>query len=130
MSLSARVGETYIKRLIIFYIPLFMFLTAMLFPFYWMFISSVKPDRQLNNSRTSPFFVWPRYFITEQTIKGLSNTELPKEILAKLSKMTPTARLTDKSIAKLNPGDEILVHIEEGGRHFGTLVKEERVIER
>jgi hypothetical protein len=115
MSLSARVGETYFKRLIIFYIPLFMYLAAMLFPFYWMLISSVKPERQLNNSRTSPFFVWPRYFVSEQTIKDLSNTELPKEILAKLSKMTPTAKLTDKSIAKLEKTDvppEIIAKLE------------------
>ena len=35
-----------------------------------------------------------------------------------------------KSIADLKPGDEVLVQIEEGGRHLGTLVKEETVIER
>ncbi len=35
-----------------------------------------------------------------------------------------------KSVADLKLGDEVLVHIEEGGRHFGTLVKEETVIER
>ncbi len=35
-----------------------------------------------------------------------------------------------KSVAELQTGDEILVHITEGGRHFGTLVKEETVIER
>jgi len=35
-----------------------------------------------------------------------------------------------KSIAELKPGDEVMAHVEEGGRHFGTLVKEETVIER
>lgn len=35
-----------------------------------------------------------------------------------------------KSIAKLKPGDKLLAHVVEGGRHFGTLVKEETVIER
>ena len=35
-----------------------------------------------------------------------------------------------KSVKDLVKGDETLVHIQEGGRHFGTLVKEERVIER
>lgn len=34
-----------------------------------------------------------------------------------------------KSVKDLKCGDEVLVHMEEGGRHFGTLVKEERVIE-
>jgi len=35
-----------------------------------------------------------------------------------------------KSIAELKPGDKLLAHVVEGGRHFGTLVKEETVIER
>jgi len=35
-----------------------------------------------------------------------------------------------KSIAELKLGDEVMAHVEEGGRHFGTLVKEEMVIER
>ncbi len=35
-----------------------------------------------------------------------------------------------KSIAELKVGDEVLAHAVEGGRHFGTLVKEETVIER
>ncbi len=51
------VGETYFRRLIVFYIPLFMFVAAMLFPFFWMFITSVKPDPELYNPRMSPFLV-------------------------------------------------------------------------
>ena len=35
-----------------------------------------------------------------------------------------------KSIAELEVGDKVLAHVAEGGRHFGTLVKEETVIER
>jgi len=35
-----------------------------------------------------------------------------------------------KSITELKIGDEVLLHIQEGGRHFGTLVKSERIIER
>jgi 3-dehydroquinate synthase II len=35
-----------------------------------------------------------------------------------------------KSVAELKTGDEILAYVTEGGRHFGTLVKEETVIER
>jgi 3-dehydroquinate synthase II len=35
-----------------------------------------------------------------------------------------------KSIAELKTGDKLLAHVMEGGRHFGTLVKEETVIER
>lgn len=32
-------------------------------------------------------------------------------------------------VTELKAGDEILAHISEGGRHFGTLVKEEMVVE-
>ncbi len=53
----ATVGETYRKRLIVFYIPLFMFVVAMLFPFLWMLITSIKPDTELYNPRLSPFVV-------------------------------------------------------------------------
>jgi 3-dehydroquinate synthase II len=34
------------------------------------------------------------------------------------------------SVKDLTAGDEVLVRLEEGGRHFGTLVEEEKVIER
>jgi multiple sugar transport system permease protein len=55
--MGARVGETYLKRLFVFYIPLFMFVVAMLFPFYWMLITSLKPDAELYNVRNVPFIV-------------------------------------------------------------------------
>ena len=35
-----------------------------------------------------------------------------------------------KSVAELETGDKVLAYVVEGGRHFGTLVKEETVIER
>lgn len=34
-----------------------------------------------------------------------------------------------KSVAELETGDKVLAYVVEGGRHFGTLVKEETVIE-
>lgn len=55
--METRVGETYWKRVFVFYIPLFMFLVAMLFPFYWMLITSLKPDAELYNVRNVPFIV-------------------------------------------------------------------------
>jgi len=33
------------------------------------------------------------------------------------------------SVAELKPGNEVLAYLSEGGRHFGTLVKEEMVVE-
>lgn len=35
-----------------------------------------------------------------------------------------------KPVTKLNKGDKILTRFEKGGRHFGTLVEEEKVIEK
>jgi multiple sugar transport system permease protein len=55
--MGSTVGEMYYKRLLIFYIPLFLFVFALLFPFFWMFITSIKPDPELYNPRLSPFLV-------------------------------------------------------------------------
>jgi multiple sugar transport system permease protein len=55
--MGSLVGETYFKRLMVFYIPLFLFVFAMVFPFLWMFITSIKPDGELYNPRLSPFMV-------------------------------------------------------------------------
>ena len=35
-----------------------------------------------------------------------------------------------KPVSELKPGDEILVRVENGGRHFGTMVEDEMIIER
>ncbi len=35
-----------------------------------------------------------------------------------------------KPVSEIKPGDEVLVRVEEGGRHFGTKVADEMVIER
>jgi 3-dehydroquinate synthase II len=35
-----------------------------------------------------------------------------------------------KPVSEIKPGDEVLVRLEEGGRHFGTKVADEMVIER
>jgi multiple sugar transport system permease protein len=55
--METRVGETFRKRLIVFYIPLFMFVVALLFPFFWMLLTSVKPDFELYNARRFPLWV-------------------------------------------------------------------------
>jgi len=35
-----------------------------------------------------------------------------------------------RSITELEPGNKVLVRVEQGGRHFGTLVAEESIVER
>jgi multiple sugar transport system permease protein len=39
------------------YLPLAFFLAVMLFPFYWMAITSIKPNRELYNARIMPLIV-------------------------------------------------------------------------
>ena len=75
------VGETYFKRLVVFYIPLFLFVFAMLFPFLWMFITSIKPDPELYNPRLSPFLVrdptlrhWEKLFSDTLFVNWAVNT--------------------------------------------------------
>jgi multiple sugar transport system permease protein len=52
------VGETFGKKLISFYIPLVFFTVLMLFPFYWMLITSVKPNKELYSVKSLPFWVF------------------------------------------------------------------------
>ena len=79
--MNAMVGETYLRRLVVFYIPLFMFVFVMLFPFVWMLITSIKPDAELYNPRISPFIVreptiehWESLFSSTLFIRWTVNT--------------------------------------------------------
>ena len=49
--------ETRRRRAITVYLPLFAFLLVLLFPFYWMAITSVKPDQELLSRDGNPFWV-------------------------------------------------------------------------
>lgn len=50
--------ETLPSRLVTLYIPLFIILVILLFPFYWMALTSIKPDAQLIDMETyNPFWV-------------------------------------------------------------------------
>ena len=62
MSAQADIGgmgylETRKQRAITVYLPLFAFLLVLLFPFYWMAITSVKPDNELLSRDGNPFWV-------------------------------------------------------------------------
>ncbi|MHA1237866.1 MAG: 3-dehydroquinate synthase II [Candidatus Odinarchaeia archaeon] len=64
----------------------------------------------------------------------LIEVEKDGEVYKILLQNAETIRLVDKSgkpvsVSKLKVGDEVLVHIKEGGRHFGTKV-DETIIER
>jgi multiple sugar transport system permease protein len=50
-------GKDFWERVIRLYLPLGFFLVLMLFPFYWMAIASIKPNRELYNPRIMPLIV-------------------------------------------------------------------------
>jgi multiple sugar transport system permease protein len=46
-----------LERILLFHLPLWFFLFVTLFPFLWMFITSIKPNAELYNVRMNPFYV-------------------------------------------------------------------------
>jgi multiple sugar transport system permease protein len=50
--------DTLPKRIVTTYIPLFLIMVVLLFPFYWMVLTAIKPDEQLLDlEKFNPFFV-------------------------------------------------------------------------
>ena len=49
--------DTVQRKLLTTYVPLGIFLFVLLFPFYWMVITSVKPDQELLSRDGNPFWV-------------------------------------------------------------------------
>lgn len=64
----------------------------------------------------------------------LIETEVNGQRYSLIVQNAETVRLVShgasKSVSELKSGDEVLVRLEQGGRHFGTLVADEMVIER
>src|SRR3954464_10089119 len=55
-------GMTYLeslpRRIVTLYLPLFIIVVILLFPFYWMALTSIKPDEQLiDMEKFNPFWV-------------------------------------------------------------------------
>jgi multiple sugar transport system permease protein len=50
-------GRDFVSRLRRLYVPLAFFVVAMLFPFYWMLITSIKPNRELYSQKIMPLVV-------------------------------------------------------------------------
>jgi multiple sugar transport system permease protein len=46
-----------LERIFLFHLPLWFFLIVTLFPFFWMFITSIKPNAELYNVRMNPLYV-------------------------------------------------------------------------
>jgi len=63
-------------------------------------------------------------------IEAECNRRSVKTILQNAETIRVVTEDGSKSVKDLKAGDNVLVRFEEGGRHFGTLVKEEKVIEK
>ncbi|HXN15681.1 MAG TPA: carbohydrate ABC transporter permease, partial [Usitatibacter sp.] len=49
--------ESIPRRVVTLYLPLAVFLFVLLFPFYWMVTTSIKPDAELLSRERNPFWV-------------------------------------------------------------------------
>jgi multiple sugar transport system permease protein len=69
--------ESLPRRLVTLYLPLFVILIVLLFPFYWMALTSIKPDEQLiDMNRFNPFWVIHPTF--KHISKLLFETQYPR----------------------------------------------------
>jgi multiple sugar transport system permease protein len=74
-------GMSYLEllptRIVTLYLPLFVILIVLLFPFYWMALTSIKPDEQLiNMDKFNPFWVIHPTF--KHISKLLFETQYPR----------------------------------------------------
>jgi multiple sugar transport system permease protein len=69
--------ESLPRRVFTLYLPLFVILVVLLFPFYWMALTSIKPDEQLIDMNTyNPF--WVVHPTLKHISKLLFETEYPR----------------------------------------------------
>ncbi|MHC2250371.1 carbohydrate ABC transporter permease [Bradyrhizobium embrapense] len=69
--------ESLPRRLVTLYLPLFIILVVLLFPFYWMVLTSIKPDEQLiDMEKFNPFWVIHPTF--KHISKLLFETQYPR----------------------------------------------------
>jgi multiple sugar transport system permease protein len=69
--------ESLPRRVVTLYLPLFVILIVLLFPFYWMALTSIKPDEQLiDMNRYNPFWVIHPTF--KHISKLLFETQYPR----------------------------------------------------
>ena len=58
------------RRWVFFYVPLTSFIVLLLFPFYWMIVTTVRPDSELyrpwNAPNYAPFWTTTRLWCTSR----------------------------------------------------------------
>src|SRR3989442_4997595 len=71
------------KKWVFFYIPLTVFVIGTLFPFYWMFVTAVRPDSELYRSwravNHAPF--WSPHPTPEHFHEPMAKTTVPTWLL-------------------------------------------------
>src|SRR5438477_7718479 len=68
------------RRLVTLYLPLGIILLVLLFPFYWMALTAIKPDEQLLDlEKYSPFWTWSPTL--KHIVKLLWETDYPLWLL-------------------------------------------------
>ena len=69
--------ETLPRRLVTLYLPLMLFMFILLFPFYWMALTAIKPNEQLLDFDTvNPFWTWSPTF--QHIVKLLFESAYPQ----------------------------------------------------
>ncbi len=63
-------------------------------------------------------------------IEAIKNKRTAKVVLQNAETIRVVTSDGSKPVTKLNEGDKIMARFEKGGRHFGTLVEEEKVVEK
>src|SRR2546429_7165305 len=67
------------KKWVFFYIPLTVFVVGTLFPFYWMFVTAIRPDSELYRSwravKNTPF--WTLHPTLEHFQDPIAKTTFP-----------------------------------------------------
>src|SRR6266581_3379661 len=59
------------KRWLYFYLPMGMFLLGLLFPFYWMLVTTVRPDGELYRPWNHPLYM--PFWTTQPTLDHIKN---------------------------------------------------------
>lgn len=70
------VGGMTLRKQLAYYVPLAAFLIFLLFPFYWMFVVSVRPTTETVSGRFNPF--WANTFTLENYQFLLTQTTFPE----------------------------------------------------
>ncbi|MEK7877028.1 MAG: hypothetical protein AAB325_12650, partial [Pseudomonadota bacterium] len=59
------------KKWLWFYLPMGMFILALLFPFYWMLVTTVRPDSELYRPWNHPLYM--PFWTTQPTLEHVKN---------------------------------------------------------